>query len=84
MHYREIASNLERTGKQLLELSEAITDKGRPLTIGEIKMVKIAMYGTVEGLLEEAGYFYLTGNPQDIASNMERIQEIAVAVNSLD
>lgn len=78
-----IVQELESTARFMMSLAEAISDKGRPLDHGEKKMVRMAMYSRVQGMLDEAGYFFIAGHTQDIASSMERIQDISVALDRI-
>lgn len=79
----DIVQELESTAKFMQELAEAIADKGRPLDHGERRMVRMAMFGRVQGMLDEAGYFFMAGHTQDIGSNMDRIQDICTALDRI-
>ena len=78
----EIIHKLEVFGKACIDLSEQMADSGRPLNRDEASLVRQAMLGWVEDIMEEMKISYMIGSPR-IKEDTDRLVILCEAVSDI-
>jgi len=71
----ELRSRLERMAEVALSLSGSLSDNGKPLTWDEKGVMKALKISTIQGIMEEATMFALTGNHEDLQHGVEQVHD---------
>lgn len=77
----EITEDLRNMGSNMIKLSEELADSGERPTKWQRNLIRTAVAERITMLFDEAKYFFLTGNAEDLEGNLHICIDIAKQID---